>query len=177
MRKQGTIATATAAVGLVLVAGLAAVRQQTPPELNADSLASRLAIPPEVREKFASRVDELNALLARQRAAREQSIRVWTDIQQVESRIAEILTPEQQRAFAAAVWRARGGHGRGMGMGAGMSMGMGAGPGHMGSHTMGIGHMRSGFMRGGPAMGAGRMMWGRMGRGSPGNGTHRPRGS
>ena len=176
MRKPRTIATAAAVVGLVLVAGLAAAQQQVPPELNADSLASRLDVPPGVREKFASRVDELSALFARQQAAREQMVRVWTDIQQVESRIAEILTPEQQRAFVAAVGRAWG-YGHGMGMGAGMGMGMGMGAGHTGSHTMGIGYMRSGFMGGGPAMGAGHMMWGPMGRGDLASGMHRPRGS
>lgn len=156
MRKPRTTATLAAAIGVALLGGVAAVQQQVPPSLDVDSLADQLGLSAEVKESIAPDIQELNTLLARQEQIRQEHQTLWTRLQEVQGSIAEALTPEQRRDFAAALRQTRG---PGYGMG-GYGMGPGAG-------VMGGSHMRAGHMGGGH-MGWGGMGMGRMGPGSMG---------
>lgn len=190
MRKSRTIATAVAGGAFVLLAGTAAVQQQAPPTLDADSLANRLGLSAEMQERIAPEIEELSALLARRGELWEESQDLRTRIRDVRQGITEDLTPEQQRAFADAVGRAfghgagpgswmqhagpmgRGGHMGGAHMrGDGMEGGRG-GAAHMGPGGAMPGGVMPGGSMGGGHMGGGRMGPGSMGAGAPGAGPH-----
>lgn len=170
MRKLRTFGAATATAALVLFGGVAAVRQQAPPRINVDSLATEFGLSADVKAQLAPQIDELNSLLARREQARAEHQQLWTRFQDVQASIAETLTPEQQ----ARLWTEIGGS-----TGSGFGMGMGMGP--MGAAGQGNpvgygGHMGSGsHMASGGHMGYGNPMGrgGRMGYGSPmGHGGH-----
>ncbi|MEJ2215158.1 MAG: hypothetical protein P8099_00955 [Gemmatimonadota bacterium] len=177
MTKARTITAAVAGAGLVLLVGIAAAPQQAPPQLKVDELASQLGLTPQAQKQIAPRVDELNGLLVRADKARQEHQQLWTQLQDVEGKILESLTPTQRQQFAVALGQAwgygaagqRGGYMGGymgsgrMGYGPGSMMGpgrMGYGPGHM----VGPGGMGYGPMGYGP-MGYGHMGYGGMGRG------------
>ncbi len=162
MRSVKTITTATAGAALVLLGGLAAAaraQQQVPPRLDADSLAAQLGLSAKERTQITPQVARLNTLLARQDQMRQEHQRLWTEMRDVQQKIAGTLTPEQQRGFMLALARSRG-WGPGMGYGRAGYGPMGRGP----QGTMGPGAMRRGMGRGyrgyGP-MGRGAMGWGR----------------
>lgn len=162
MRKLGTITTAAAGAALVFFGGVAAVRQQSPPGLNVDTLASRLGLSAKAKARIAPQIDELNSLLRRHDHLRQEHVRLWNDFQSIQDSLARTLTPEQQRELHFAIARAWG-QGGGMGPGYMGRMGGYAGTrmrGYMGGPTgrMGgyMGAPMRGYMRGymGGPMGA-----------------------
>lgn len=172
MATQRTIVTAVAGAALVLFGGVAAVRQQVPPSrLNVDSLASELGLSAEAKDQLAPSIDKLNDLLTQADQARQEHRALWSELQDVQSDIAQALTPEQRRGFGQALREAWSAHGYGMGfMGMGrMGGGFMNGPmggAHMHGGSMGGGHMGSGFMNG--HRGGGHMHGGTMGPGTMG---------
>lgn len=159
MTKSRKIAAAIAGAGLVVLAGIAAAPQQAPPQLKVDELASQLGLTPQAKKQIAPRVDELNALLVRADKARQEHQQLWTQLQDVQGKILEDLTPAQRQEFAIALGQAWG-YGRG-----------GNGGGYMGGY-MGPGHMGygPGTMMGPGGMGYGPMGYGHMGYGGRGRG-------
>lgn len=153
MTKTRKIAAAVAGAGLVVLVGIAAAPQQAPPQLKIDDLASQLQLTPQVQKQIAPQVDQLNALLVRVDKARQEHQQLWTQLQDVQGKIAQDLTPQQRQQFAVVLGQAWG-----YGMGGYM------GAGHMGSGIMGAGRMGYG------AMGPGTMGYGRMGYGHMGYG-------
>ncbi len=157
MRNLKKTATAVGAAALVLFGGLAAVQQQAPPKIDADSLATQLGLSSKEKAQVAPHIDQLNQLLAQRDRMRREHQQLWTKLHDVQQKIAGVLTPEQQRGFGQALGRAYGSQGygwggmgmraRGMGYG---RMGSGAmGPGRMGGRHMGYGQMgRGGMMQG-----------------------------
>jgi len=155
MRKLGTITTAAAGAALVFFGGVAAVRQQTPPGLNVDTLASQLGLSASAKARIAPRIKELNALLQRRDQIRRQNADLRNEFLSLHDSLAQILTPEQQHGLQVAIGQAWGG-------------GPGAGPGYMGHGGMGVpmgGAYMRGYMGGG---GMGPSMHGYMGRGGMG---------
>jgi hypothetical protein len=156
MRKLGTITTAAAGAALVFFGGVAAVRQQTPPGLNVDTLASRLGLSASAKARIAPRIKELNALLQRRDQIRRQNADLRNEFLSLHDSLAQILTPEQRHGLQVAIGQAWAGE-------------TGAGPGYMGRGGMGV-PMGGAYMRGymggggmGPSMGNGYMGRGMMG--------------
>jgi hypothetical protein len=155
MTKMGTIATAAAGAALVFFGGVAAVRQQTPPGLNVDTLASRLGLSASAKARIAPRIQELNALLQRRNRIAQQNADLRSEFLSLHDSLAQILTPEQQHGLQVAIGQTWAG-------------GPGAGPGYAGAcpgGPMGGAYMR-GYMGGrgmGPYMGNGYMGRGMMG--------------
>lgn len=56
----------------------AAVRQQTPPGLNADTLVGQLGLSADARGRIAPHIAELNSLLERQADLSRQNAELWT---------------------------------------------------------------------------------------------------